>query len=292
MHRVFHRQIYELDSKLDFRSIVDWSEKGALESETPEFLRGYEGSLEGSEIRWVRQGGANPEAAEGVEELGEEMEDLICSSSLPGPWKVGDSLVCVTASSQLAAASVQVIVASGTGTTAYFLDRYFRSRRAVELRGGRDFSKTPPVDPITAAIDVEILAVPCVGSAAHLKAQMQQLHVLCSGDEYTGPTIVSTEYAPRRVFAKPYAAHLAIWQALQQETAIEFDLIYAPRTFEILLSHTEHVDRKRQEGANEVGSLKDWMPGANVLYYHCGGVEGNESQFLRYRKLTAARGHS
>jgi 1-aminocyclopropane-1-carboxylate deaminase/D-cysteine desulfhydrase-like pyridoxal-dependent ACC family enzyme len=292
VHRVFHRQIIELDSKLDFRSIVDWSENGALESETPEFLRRCEGSLEGSEICWVRQGGANAEAAEGVEELGEEMEDLICSSSLPGPWKVGDSLVCVAASSQLAAASVQVIVASGTGTTAYFLNRYFRSRRAVEQRGGSVFPKTPPVDRATAAMDVEILAVPCVGSSAHLKAQMKQLHALCGGDEYTGPTILSTEYAPRRVFAKPYAAHLAIWQALQQETAIEFDLIYAPRTFEILLSHTEHVDRKKQKGANEAGSLKDWMPGANVLYYHCGGVEGNESQFLRYRKVTVAKGQS
>jgi hypothetical protein len=292
VHRVSLRQIIEVDSKVEFRSIVDWSENGALETKTPQILRDYEANLECSGIRWVRQGGANPGAAEGVEELGKEMEELICGSRLPGPWKVGDSLVCVAASSQLAATIAQVIVASGTGTTAYFLDRYFRSRRAVELRGGSDFSKTPPVDRATAGMDVEILAVPCVGSSAHLKAQLQQLHALCSGDEYTGPTIVSTEHAPRRVFAKPYAAHLAIWQALQQETAIEFDLIYAPRTFEILLSHTEHVDRKRQKGANEVGSLKDWMPGANVLYYHCGGVEGNESQFLRYRKVTVAKGHS
>jgi hypothetical protein len=77
-----------VDSQLEFRSIVDWSENGALKAKTPEFLRDYETSLEGGKIRWVRQGGANPEAAEGVDELGREMEGLICSSSLPGPWKV------------------------------------------------------------------------------------------------------------------------------------------------------------------------------------------------------------
>lgn len=193
---------------------------------------------------------------------------------------------------------LQVVIASGTGTTAYFLARHFHSSsNAAQLKNDPPHPfATPPLQPkqsnIAAEVatssssrmrlDVEVLAVPCVGSKAHLEVQMQQLHTLCGGGNYHGPTVLSTDCAPRRVFAKPCAEHLAIWRALREETGIEFDLIYAPRTFEIMLSHCQD-----QGGSNagEFGSLKDWMPGVNILYYHCGGVEGNESQLLRYGKM-------
>jgi 1-aminocyclopropane-1-carboxylate deaminase/D-cysteine desulfhydrase-like pyridoxal-dependent ACC family enzyme len=127
-----------------------------------------------------------------------------------------------------------------------------------------------------------------VSSAAHLQAQIDQLSALCShshshnshgSHNLAYPTILSTDHAPRRVFAKPARELLGIWQALQQQSGIDFDLIYAPRAFEILLSHCTTT------GVDGGCSLRDWLPGSNVLYYHCGGTEGNESQLQRYEKV-------
>jgi 1-aminocyclopropane-1-carboxylate deaminase/D-cysteine desulfhydrase-like pyridoxal-dependent ACC family enzyme len=127
-----------------------------------------------------------------------------------------------------------------------------------------------------------------MSSAAHLQAQMQQLSALCGSDarQDVYPTILSTEHAPRRVFAKPAPELLGIWQALRRQSGIDFDLIYAPRTFEILLSHC-----CRPNPGGEY-SLQDWLPGENVLYYHCGGTEGNESQLQRYEKAGLLEAHT
>lgn len=174
------------------------------------------------------------------------------------------------------------MVASGTGTTAYFLAQYFASRAssisAISGEGVHKSSHSP----------VEVLAVPCVSTAAHLQAQMQQLRALCGSDTCQGvyPTILSTEYAPCRVFAKPAPELLGIWQVLRRQSGIDFDLIYAPRTFEILLSH---CPRPSPDGGC---SLQDWLPGKNVLYYHCGGTEGNESQLQRYEKAGLLGAHT
>jgi 1-aminocyclopropane-1-carboxylate deaminase/D-cysteine desulfhydrase-like pyridoxal-dependent ACC family enzyme len=140
---------------------------------------------------------------------------------------------------------------------------------------------------------VEVLAVPCVSSAEHLQAQIDQLHRIDSGGALgpsARPTILSTQRAPRRMFAKPYAAHWQIWRALKAESGIEFDLIYAPRAFEVLLSQCDAFDTSTATDSgsvtsNKTASLERWMEGCNIMYYHCGGVEGNESQLQRYRKI-------
>jgi 1-aminocyclopropane-1-carboxylate deaminase/D-cysteine desulfhydrase-like pyridoxal-dependent ACC family enzyme len=172
---------------------------------------------------------------------------------------------------------LQIIVASGTGTMAYFLAQYFSSRNSL---ASTIFPES--ADP-THHLPVEVLAVPCVSSAWQLQAQIDQLSALCghSPDErkHGHPTILTTDHAPRRVFAKPAQELLGIWQALQQQSGIDFDLIYAPRAFEIILSHCTSA------GVDGDYSLRDWLPGANVLYYHCGGTEGNESQLQRYERL-------
>lgn len=151
-----------------------------------------------------------------------------------------------------------MIVASGTGTTAYFLANYFASS------GSSSKEK-----------QIEVMAAPCVGSCEYLKKQMQVLDAL-SGRTGVFPSVLSTKNVPRRPFAKPNSEHMHIWKELQLQTGIEFDLIYAPRTFEILCHHVV----SRNTGGP---SLHNFAPEANLIYYHCGGAEGNESQTDRYK---------
>lgn len=153
--------------------------------------------------------------------------------------------------------------------------------------------------------DIEVIAVPCVGDSQYLMKQMRDLDSN-SGCRNIFPTILKTdaernvnlkgsssdasslkcsraldselnsdliaikkEEAQDRVFGKPYKEHYKIWCDLKDNMNIDFDLIYTPRTFEILL--------KSFENDHEI-----WN-NCNILYYHCGGVEGNESQLGRYR---------
>lgn len=128
-----------------------------------------------------------------------------------------------------------------------------------------------------------MVAVPCVGTSHYLAAQMTVLDQACGG---TGifPHILPTDTSPKRTFAKPIQEHMQIWKSLRRQSNIEFDLIYAPRAFELLmysaLSQKPLTLSTIQEDAPLLSSL---LPGANIMYYHCGGVEGNQSQLSRYQ---------
>jgi 1-aminocyclopropane-1-carboxylate deaminase/D-cysteine desulfhydrase-like pyridoxal-dependent ACC family enzyme len=120
---------------------------------------------------------------------------------------------------------------------------------------------------------VEVVAIPCVGDEQVLRQNIEEL------DRRTFqlkiyPTILSIANAPGHSFGKPSKAHYDIWNTLRTMTnGIEFDLLYAPRAFEILLSQ---------------GILQSILPtdkDYNIIYYHCGGVEGNQSQLKRYEYL-------
>jgi hypothetical protein len=168
-------------------------------------------------------------------------------------------------------------------------------------------STVQPIDPEVRNLDlgsnvipdIEVIAVPCVGDSQYLMDQMRTLD-LDSGCLKIFPTILITETerktmlesfsinassltstaaaaaaasdikkADNRIFGKPYNEHYQIWCDLKANMDIEFDLIYTPRAFELLL----------QSFDNDVELWKN----SNILYYHCGGVEGNESQIGRYR---------
>lgn len=121
------------------------------------------------------------------------------------------------------------------------------------------------------------MSAPCVGSSDYLKEQMSVLDAQ-SGSTGVYPSVLSTSSAPKRPFAKPNKVHLSIWEELRSQTGIEFDLIYAPRTFELLTHQGGSVGKNAP-------SLEYFLPEANLIYYHCGGVEGNESQLSRYLTL-------
>jgi 1-aminocyclopropane-1-carboxylate deaminase/D-cysteine desulfhydrase-like pyridoxal-dependent ACC family enzyme len=102
-------------------------------------------------------------------------------------------------------------------------------------------------------LEVEVLTVPCVGDENYLNKQFLWL----GGGKK--PTILK----PRRKYhyGKLYKNLYEIWKELK-ECGIEFDLLYDPVGWDTV----------------------DYYGLENVLYVHQGGLKGNESMILRYKR--------
>ena len=119
---------------------------------------------------------------------------------------------------------------SGTGTTALFLAQ--------------------------ALPEYRIYTTPSVGDAGYLKEQMRSL-----GDIPSNLIILESE--KKYTFAKPYREFWQLYTKLKEQTGIEFDLLYAPLMWKMLLDRTDE----------------------KICYIHSGGAMGNESMIERYEKL-------
>lgn len=69
--------------------------------------------------------------------------------------------------------------------------------------------------------------------------------------------------SPKQRFASLYDEHLQMHEELKSETGIEFDLIYAPKTWLNLLKYQHEIE-------------------GEIMYIHTGGVSGNETMLQRY----------
>ena len=128
---------------------------------------------------------------------------------------------------------LNVFLPSGTGTTALFLQKYL------------------PLN--------SVYTTPCVGDESYLKKQFLELEE----DENFHPVILSLE--KKHHFGKLYKENYKIWLKLQQQTGVEFDLLYDPLGWRVLLEHSEVFSQP-------------------TLYIHQGGVLGNESMLPRYKR--------
>ncbi len=128
---------------------------------------------------------------------------------------------------------LNIFLPSGTGTTALFLQKHLLSNR--------------------------VYTTPCVGDEAYLKKQFLELEE----DEKYHPEILSLE--KKYHFGKLYKENYNIWLKLQQQTGVEFDLLYDPLGWRVLLAHPEVFS-------------------SPTLYIHQGGVLGNESMLPRYKR--------
>jgi 1-aminocyclopropane-1-carboxylate deaminase/D-cysteine desulfhydrase-like pyridoxal-dependent ACC family enzyme len=148
-----------------------------------------------------------------------------------------------------------VVVPAGTGTTALFLARH------LQLRG------------------VDVAAVPCVGDADYLTAQMTAL------DDASGGHGVFPRYLLRHPAGSAHGAHrfgapsvgaAAVYGELQ-DAGLPLDLLYAPHAWGAMLDGVAAAAR---------GEPGDWgWCDSPIMYYHCGGLEGVSSMVDRYRHL-------
>jgi len=138
-------------------------------------------------------------------------------------------------------AAFKVALPAGTGTTALFL------QQACIEQGS----------------NVEVLTCACVGGDAYLKKQFFEL---CA-DESLHPTIIPS--TKKYHFGKLYRAFYDIWQDLNAQTEIEFDLLYDPLGWLTLLDYIESQN------------IPNDYP---ILYIHQGGLLGNETMLPRYQR--------
>ncbi len=136
---------------------------------------------------------------------------------------------------QLENKEYQVFLPSGTGTTALYLNRAF-----MEL-GAENF---------------KVYTTPCVGSSSYLKEQFTALEE----NQKFHPSVIESK--KKYHFGKLYLEFYQIWLELQKETKVEFDLLYDPKGWIVLLESRELFN--------------------NLIYIHQGGTLGNVTMLKRY----------
>ncbi len=127
-----------------------------------------------------------------------------------------------------------VALPSGTGTTALYLNKYLCPN------------------------GIRVVTCACVGGDDYLRQQWFSLE--------NGPFPEVLNVGHKHHFGKLYLADYEIWQALNQQTGVEFDLLYDPLMWRCLMNdyHKE-----------KYGTL---------LYVHQGGILGNETMLPRYER--------
>ena len=124
-----------------------------------------------------------------------------------------------------------IFLPSGTGTSALYLQKHLT--------------------------EFEVYTTNCIGTPEYLLEQFKNL----KSNSTTLPTILpNLNYR----FATPNLELFNLHQQLQTISNIEFDLIYDPVGWKILLQHLEQIN----------------LP---LLYIHCGGLIGNSSMLKRYQ---------
>ena len=128
---------------------------------------------------------------------------------------------------------LNIFLPSGTGTTALFLQKHLPLNR--------------------------VYTTPCVGDDSYLKKQFLELET----EVKYHPMILTLE--KKHHFGKLYKENYKVWLKLQQQTGVEFDLLYDPLGWRVLLDNPEIFSKP-------------------TLYIHQGGVLGNESMLPRYER--------
>jgi 1-aminocyclopropane-1-carboxylate deaminase/D-cysteine desulfhydrase-like pyridoxal-dependent ACC family enzyme len=104
-----------------------------------------------------------------------------------------------------------------------------------------------------------VYTVPCVGDSEYLKKQFFML----DRDDSSHPTIITP--SKKRHFGKLYRESYNIWLELQEKMGVEFDLLYDPHGWLTLLENPQIFEKP-------------------TLYIHQGGLIGNESMLIRYKR--------
>lgn len=165
------------------------------------------------DVLFIPEGGRSQAAKHGIKQLAHEIMLFSQQNSLVHP---------------------KIMLPSGTGTTALFLQSF---------------------------LPFEVLTCACVGSEAYLRKQFEQLESNTSH----WPTILPN--IKKYHFGKLYPEFYQIWQDLNQETTIEFDMLYDPLGWQTLLAYLDETQNQ-----------------SDIIYLHQGGLLGNKSMLARYQR--------
>lgn len=141
-----------------------------------------------ADVLYVPEGGRYEQASVGVYQLADEIAQWFSAQRFE---------------------RLQLMLPSGTGTTALFLQKRF-----VQL-----------------SLPIEVLTCACVGGDACLLRQFSELET----DERFHPRVLPS--GKKFHFGKLYLSFYQMWAKLKQQTGIEFDLLYDPQGWGALLAY-------------------------------------------------------
>jgi len=141
---------------------------------------------------------------------------------------------------------IQIMLPSGTGTTALFLQTWFKENN----------------------VSIEVLTCPCVGDERYLEKQFNELN----SNKSHWPTILKS--SKKFHFGKINQSHYQLWHQLLQATEIEFDLLYDPIGWQCLLEYLESDSSEKITASSS----------SAIFYLHQGGLVGNQTMLPRYKR--------
>ncbi|KIM12970.1 MAG: 1-aminocyclopropane-1-carboxylate deaminase [Sulfurovum sp. FS08-3] len=140
---------------------------------------------------WIEEGAREREAQWGINLLAQEIVE----------WQQANAI-----------GNLAVVLPSGTGTTALFLQKYLSQYNIV------------------------VYTTPCVGDESYLIEQFNSL------ESRLHPTVLKLD--KKYHFGKLYRNNYAIWKKLKADTGIEFDLLYDPKGWLMIEQYQEFLSDK------------------------------------------------
>mmetsp|Transcript_5255 Transcript_5255/g.7591 ORF Transcript_5255/g.7591 Transcript_5255/m.7591 type:complete len:518 (-) Transcript_5255:72-1625(-) len=202
---------------------------------------------------WIPQGGA-------------------CSAALPGGTALANEIILFW-SENGKGRPLTVLLPGGTCSSALILHREIRRIQEACKNGIK--------------LDIKVVVIPCIGDEGYALRQMMGLNMATggSGERNEIPSILKP--APDADFylednkkqqyirfGEPNREVLRIYQEME-ESGMNIDLLYGAPSWSILLRHWPET-----EGCKFGSPLLDRR---ELLYVHSGGLEGINSQLMRYR---------
>ncbi|TDH73638.1 hypothetical protein CCR75_007073 [Bremia lactucae] len=152
-----------------------------------------------------------------------------------------------------------VVLPSGTGTTALYLAQHLHP-------------------------EIKLFAIPCVGDAAYLQKQFQQLignDVSLQSHSTLLPRVLIPKQKNR--FGRLWRPLYDMYQHVLQETKLEFDLLYGAFAWHTLFSDTALLDEVLGRKYRNTNSIcGQCHTDREMMYIHTGGTSGNATMVSRY----------
>lgn len=171
---------------------------------------------------------------------------------------------------------LSVCLPGGTSSTGLLLHR--------ELRRFQDSSETD-------WMDIRVVVIPCVGDGSYARRQMLSLSTIMGASVDDIPTILApapensirshyhrgkdTEYF---TFGEPDERILHTFESMRDEYGLVLDLLYGAPAWTIMLRHWDTLPSVDLD-FDPINPLA----GREIMYVHTGGLEGINSQLLRYQ---------
>jgi len=216
----------------------------------PDAPVGLKPPVDGDSV-WIPQGGASGFVVPGCRLLASEILLFWAANSKGRP--------------------LSVLVPGGTCSTAVILHREIRRMQASSESGDQ--------------LDIQVVVIPCVGDEGYAERQMMALNMETGGvgDKDEIPFVLkpapdATFYLEDKNeqryfrFGEPDSEILHTFREME-DYGVKVDLLYGAPAWNVLLRHWS-VDGEAESKL---------LSGREILYVHSGGLEGINTQLMRYR---------